>query len=334
MFHNRVEIHNNFYGPRLNSPCCRPINPFCCGSFNVFDFYRFNNNYGYDSLGLNPFTINPLGINPFSLNSFAFNFNNFNPYSIISYNNPVFNYGNQFGMFNTFGSRFNTNPFSSLPMNFPSFNFNFNPSTTFSHLQENTFSEAETNSGKKVKHKLPTNAKKLGKPFLDKVKQVARNLNCDYSDLLAIINSESGFNTQAGYNPKTGKIGCAVGLIQFTQPAIDDLNRVHRLNLTKEKILNMSALEQLDLAEKYLKIAKGYAGFSDNHKMSSGELYAITFLPGRANREVLCQKGEGNPFYEQNEGLDKNKDNKITRNELAQRVDLKRVDDSQFAAVA
>ena len=317
MFHNRVEIHNNFYGPRFNRSCCNPLPSFCCNAFNVFDFYRFNNNYMY---------------NPFSFNPFTFNFNNVNPYPLTGYNNLTFNYGNQFGMFNSYGSRFNTYTFPSLPMNFPSFNFSFNPIETISDSQETK--PSETDSSKKVKHKLPTNAKKLGKPFLDKVKQVAQNLNCDYSDLLAVINSESGFNTQAGYNPKTGKIGCAVGLIQFTQPAIDDLNKRHGLNLTKEKILNMSALEQLDLAEKYLKIAKGYAGFSDSHKMSSGDLYAITFLPGRASREVLCQKGEGNSFYEQNSGLDKNGDKKITKSELAQRLDAKRVDDSQFAAVA
>lgn len=173
---------------------------------------------------------------------------------------------------------------------------------------------------------------KLGKDFLDRVKKMAKNLNCDYRDLLAVINCESSFNTKAK-NP-----GGAVGLTQFTDVAIADLKRVHGIVVTKEQILNMSALEQLDLAEKYLLIAKSYS-FDKNARLSADDLYALNFLPGRANREVLCEKGERGKdgkllgYYEGhgNSGLDKNKDNKITKSELGERVRNKYVDESLFA---
>ena len=176
------------------------------------------------------------------------------------------------------------------------------------------------------------NKGKLGKDFLNRVKKMAKSLNCDYKDLLAVINCESSFNTRAK-NP-----GGAVGLTQFTDAAIAELKRVYGIVVTKEQILNMSALEQLDLAEKYLLIAKSYT-FDKNARLSADDLYALNFLPGRANREVLCEKGERDKngrllgYYEGhgNSGLDKNKDNKITKSELGERVRNKYVDESLFA---
>lgn len=173
---------------------------------------------------------------------------------------------------------------------------------------------------------------KLGKDFLNRVKQMAKNLNCDYKDLLAVINSESGFN------PKANNNGIAVGLTQFTDTALAELKRVHGISVTKQQILNMSPLEQLDLAEKYLLIAKSYT-FDKNARLTAADLYALNFLPGRANREILCTKGEINPktgklygFYEGpgNASLDTNKDNNITKTELGARIASKYVDDSLF----
>ena len=165
---------------------------------------------------------------------------------------------------------------------------------------------------------------RLDRNFLNKVKQVAQNLNCDYKDLLAVMNSESGLNKNAR-NP----LG-AVGLIQFTDSSIAELRRVYGINVTKEQILNMSAIQQLDLVEKYLTIAKRYS-FPANARLSAGDLYSIVFLPGRANRDILCSRGEGNSYYENNAPLDLNHDGKITKNELAQRVNSKRVNESIFA---
>ena len=162
--------------------------------------------------------------------------------------------------------------------------------------------------------------KKLGAEFLERVKLVAQNLKCDYKDLLAVLNSESSLNPQAGLD----------------RIAIEELNRRYNLDLTKEKILKMTAVEQLDLVEKYLKIAKSRV-FGENERLSAANLYAITFLPARANRLTLCTKGEKDSegrllgYYEKNQGLDLNNDDKITKGELAQRINNKRVNESIFA---
>ena len=172
---------------------------------------------------------------------------------------------------------------------------------------------------------------KLDKHFLKRVKQVAKNLNCNYKDLLAVMNSESSLNS------KSGNVNSAVGLIQFTKVAVDELNKNYGLNLTKEKILKMSPIEQLDLVEKCLLMNKKQAFGNTNKKMTAADLYAITFLPGRANNEVLCTKGERKKdgkllnYYEKNSGLDKNGDNKITKSDLAQHLQGKRVNESIFA---
>lgn len=170
----------------------------------------------------------------------------------------------------------------------------------------------------------PANAKKLGKPFLNKVKQVAKNINCDYKDLLALMNSESALDPKANN-------GSYVGLIQFGNAAVQDLRTKGGCSgLTKEKILKMSAVEQLDLVEKYIQIAKKYGGFSDRAKLSAGDLYAIIFAPGKAGNEVLYKKGESG-YNSVNSKLDYNKDGRITKSEMAQRINKKRVNESIFA---
>ncbi len=164
--------------------------------------------------------------------------------------------------------------------------------------------------------------------FLNKVKQVAQNLNCDYKDLLAIINSESSCNPQAGRGTNY------VGLVQFGKSAIQDLRTKGGYpDLTKEKILNMTAIQQLDLVEKMININKGYAGFAANERLSGGDLYALIFAPSRAKREVMYSKGEAG-YNSINSKMDYNNDGKITKSELSERVRRKHVDESRFTSVA
>lgn len=169
----------------------------------------------------------------------------------------------------------------------------------------------------------------LNKDFLAKVKQVAKNINCDYQDLLAVMNSESGLQPNKWNGSKS-----AVGLIQFTDIALADLKRVYGINLTKEQVSKMSAIEQLDLAEKFYKITTQKFG---GKKLSAADLYASTYLPGRAVNEVLCRKGERNSdgslksYYESNIGLDINDDGMITKEDLNKRLAKKRVNLDTFA---
>lgn len=144
--------------------------------------------------------------------------------------------------------------------------------------------------------------------FMYKVQKIASELKCSTEDLIAVMNAESGLNPAAGTN--------AVGLIQFTAPAIKALNQ-HGCNITKEELRNMDAVKQLDYVEKFLKMSKAYR-FSADDELSAGDLYAIIFLPGRAKGDFLAKSGEA--YYSANKGLDINKDGVITKDELSQRV--------------
>lgn len=157
----------------------------------------------------------------------------------------------------------------------------------------------------------------LGKEFLSKVKQVAKSIRCNYKDLLAIMNSESALNYQA-VNSQTG----ATGLIQF-MPAT-----ARELGTSTEELLQMSPIEQMDYVEKYFLRMKQIAGIDASKKLDGGDLYALTFLPARANREVLTTSDE--KYYTYNKGLDSNTDGQITKTELNNRVVGKRVNESVF----
>ena len=156
--------------------------------------------------------------------------------------------------------------------------------------------------------------------FLKKTKEVAKKINCDYKDLLALMNSESNLNSKA-VNSSSG----ATGLIQFTPATAKELGT------TTEELKKMSPVEQLDYVEKYLVKFKKAAGFKKHEKLDSGDLYALVFLPGRAKREIITDASE--IYYKPNApALDINNDGKITKTELAQRMSTHRVNESIFLA--
>ncbi len=144
---------------------------------------------------------------------------------------------------------------------------------------------------------------KLGAGFCAKLEQVAKNINCEPTDLLGMMQSESGINPQA-YN----KNGGATGLIQFMP------GTARSLGTTTQALMNMSAVEQLDYVEKFYKNWTGGSG----QRLSAGDLYTLCFLPAFVNREVLCSQGD--KYYNANSGLDGNHDGKITKTEMGDRV--------------
>ena len=164
----------------------------------------------------------------------------------------------------------------------------------------------------------PKTTKTLSVDFVNRVKEIALKVKCDYRDLLGVMNNESGLNPKAR-NKDSG----AIGLIQFTTVAIKDLNKAYGLNLTKEKIAKMSAMEQLDLVEKYLIRTKSFK-FKSNDKLSSADLYAIVYRPAFAGKKVIASQGDG-ATYNLNKGLDVNKDGVITNEDLALVVQRKRI---------
>jgi hypothetical protein len=115
------------------------------------------------------------------------------------------------------------------------------------------------------------------------------------------MRSESSLNPQA-VNRSTG----ASGLIQFMP------RTAQSLGTTVEAIRQMSAAQQMPYVEKFFQSVRLPSG------ASAGKLYAYVFLPGRANREILTQRGEN--YYEANKGLDVNQDGQITIADLDARL--------------
>ena len=314
---------NNFY--MNNFMPAFGMNPFmggCYNSFNpMFQFGMMNSLFGMPQMFSFPSFSMPM-FSPFSM-----------PNSIMP-SLPMS--GNIFSMTNSamYTPAFNPMMNFSMPSLFGQMNLLNQYGNMFGTLLGTKLGEASNADNVKVVDVDNSPVKdtgKLDKHFLKRVKQVAKKVNCNYKDLLAVMNSESSLN------PKCGNGNSAVGLIQFTKVAIDALNRNYGLNLTRDKILKMSPVEQLDIVEKCLLMNKKQAFGNTNKKMTAADLYAIVFLPGRANNEVLCTKGERKSngkllnFYEKNSGLDKNKDNKITKTDLAQHLAAKRVNESIFA---
>ncbi len=308
----------------------------------MYGMFLFGNNFGFGGFGCNcfcrpmisPFMLGAMqGYNSamcaysmmggmFSLPSlFNFNMNNFSQYSGPSFN--IFQTAPQAAQ----SSQNNQNTSSALPSSelFEDLNsamsdlqqaVNGRSSSQTVSDNDDVVSANNPSEGRSSSH-IKGSELKIDPDFMYKVQKIASDLNCNTEDLLAVMNAESGLDAQAENISGRG----AVGLIQFTDVAVQELNR-HGCNVTKEQLKNMDALEQLDYVEKYLKIAKSYK-FSEDAKLSAGDLYAIVYLPGRADREVLSVKGEN--YYNSNIGLDINRDGKITKAELENRVNHFRV---------
>ena len=160
-------------------------------------------------------------------------------------------------------------------------------------------------------------AQGLDQNFLNEVKAMAGRLNCDYRDLLGVMNAESGLNSQA-VNSKSG----ATGLIQFMPKTAASLGT------STGQLKNMSPTQQLKYVEKYLSREIQSRGLQGK-RLSAGDLYTLVFMPARAKSEIISSVGT--KAYSWNQGLDLNKDGLITKSELGQKVINKRVNESVFA---
>ena len=282
-------------------------NPFMMGCFNP----RLNFFMGMAAATAVP----PMPLFP------AYNCSVFNPYMTMNYVNPFVTGG--------FGAYYPAPVFNYTPQIFmPQFTLPQLPViNTTAYSKSNTQTSVSTSASNSETRPQGMTLKGKGKgtqygpEFLEKVKRIANNLNCNYRDLIAIMNSESSLNAQVvGYNG-------ASGLICFMPQYFDT-----------DKIRKMSPMEQLDLVEATIKKSKKAAGFADDAKLSKGDLYALVFLPARAGKEVLCREGETGKngkllrYYEANKALDFNHDGKITKNEMAARIDKKYVSDNTFLA--
>jgi len=139
--------------------------------------------------------------------------------------------------------------------------------------------------------------------FLKKVDEISAELEINPDDLMAVMAFESWLNPSTGKGTKG-----AVGLIQFTQTAIDQMNDDNDTNYTKDQIVKMNAVDQLDVVSLYLKKYKGEMdGLSD--------VYMAVFAPsciGKGDDAVVYSSENSPKAYEYNEGLDKDKKGYIT----------------------
>ncbi len=157
-----------------------------------------------------------------------------------------------------------------------------------------------------LKNKWHKKKPNLTQGFFNKVVAVAKRINCDPNDLMCLMNSESGVKTTA-VNKRSG----ATGLIQF-MPAT-----AKGLGTSCSALKAMSPEEQMVYVEKCIMNSKKAAGLG-NQKIGAGTLYALIFLPARANRDIVTTSGE--KYYSSNTGLDMDNDGKISKADLAKRI--------------
>jgi hypothetical protein len=137
--------------------------------------------------------------------------------------------------------------------------------------------------------------------FNKKLKNIAAELGVSDRDLMAIMRQESSMDHRA-VNRHSG----ATGLIQFMPKT------AAALGTTTEDLRNMSAVEQLDYVYKYFKMVGVRPG------MDLGDLYLAVFYPaalGKGDSFVIGRSGAAGfsgKVYQQNRGLDMNRDGVIT----------------------
>ncbi len=172
------------------------------------------------------------------------------------------------------------------------------------HSTENSGSVSSTDS----RHSPLAWGAKVSENFRDTVRAIAQELGTDPNFLMAAM----AFETGETFSPsiRNGQSG-ATGLIQFMP------NTAEALGTTTKDLANMSAEDQLAFVAKYFHEYKG--------KLTALEdVYMAVLWPaavGKENPHVLFSKPS--QAYEQNKGLDRNKDGKVTKIEAAARVQAK-----------
>ena len=146
----------------------------------------------------------------------------------------------------------------------------------------------------------------LSEGFYNKVVEISKRIGCDPNDLMGLMYSESGLDSR-----KSNSIG-ATGLIQFLP------STAKSLGTTCAALKAMSPEQQLVYVEKFIRMNKRQAGIRGEQRIGRGTLYALVFLPARANNNVLTQRGEN--YYDKNTPLDVDNNGSITKSDLNARI--------------
>ncbi len=138
---------------------------------------------------------------------------------------------------------------------------------------------------------------------------MADRLELNPSYLAAVI----GFETAYTYSPKAkNPLSGATGLIQFMPSTATSMGT------STEELARMTAIEQLEWVEEYYRPYAGKVRELDR----PGDYYMAVFMPnsiGKPYMNTLFTKGSIG--YQQNQGLDYDKDGKITIGDLFQTID-------------
>lgn len=146
----------------------------------------------------------------------------------------------------------------------------------------------------------------VSQQFKERVIQIASDLNINPNHLMAVIS----FETDGTFSPSIKNMAGsgATGLIQFTPKTAKGLGT------SVEELAKMSAEEQLDFVAQHIEPYKERLNTLD-------DVYMAVLYPeaiGKDKDHLLFQQGTDK--YEQNEGLDRNRDGIITVGEATQRI--------------
>lgn len=138
--------------------------------------------------------------------------------------------------------------------------------------------------------------------FRDKLVQIAERLQTRPLFLMAVMSFETG----GTFSPSVkNRVSGATGLIQFMPPTAIGLGT------SINALVQMTALEQLDFVEKHYKPFRGRLDTLEDAYMAVLYPKAV----GKGRQYVLFR--EGTIAYEQNKGLDINRNGKVTVAEAA-----------------
>lgn len=150
--------------------------------------------------------------------------------------------------------------------------------------------------------------------FEGKVRRVSKQLNVPPEWLMAVMYTESKFNPSIENLKGSG----AIGLIQFTVPAVKDLNRQLGTRYYMSDIKRMTAHQQMDLVWAYLKVVQErYGQFK-----TLPDLYLAVLYPRAIGQDKsYALFARPTRAYRQNSGLDENKDGVITVGDIHGRME-------------
>lgn len=143
--------------------------------------------------------------------------------------------------------------------------------------------------------------------FGRKVKEIGRMLDVPADWLMAVMYAESKFDATIANLKGSG----AVGLIQF-MPAT-----AAELNVSTERLKRMDPVQQLEYVYLYLQRVRERSGDFG----SLTDLYLGILMPGaRGQDDCYTLFSKPSHAYEQNLGLDENKDGRVTVSDIDRRM--------------